>query len=261
MGKKCLIAAVAVVVALVVLNFTRLGSHVCLWKKQAISSLQARIPPEQEIKRLQMELDNLAKEDERHFHKVATQIVEVQNMEKQVASMKKEIDDREARILTMKASLKGDDKFVTYKGEKVTREALNSELRTAAQRFQVDEELFKSKEEQLSIRKKNLEMNRKKLSELKLHRQQMKTELEKLETILAQERQTQAAQDNTLDDASYQKIRKEMDSVRDRIQVLKEKRILKGDVDSPIKAAEQKKEQDAAIDRYLDSRFGEGNKQ
>src|SRR6476660_9019988 len=125
MGKKVLIAAVAVVVALVVLNFTRLGSHVCLWKKQIGARIQAQIPPEQEIKRLQMELDNLAKDDERHFHKVATQIVEVQNMEKQVASMKKEIDDREARIFSMKTSLKGDDKFVTYKGEKYTRETLN----------------------------------------------------------------------------------------------------------------------------------------
>jgi len=121
----------------------------------------------------------------------------------------------------------------------------------------VDEQLVKSKEEQLSLRKKNLEMNRKKLAELKLVREQMKTELERLETALVQERQNQAAEQNTLDDASYQKLRKDVDSVRDKLEVLKQKRVLKGEIDGPARATEQRKEQEAAIDRFLNERFSE----
>jgi len=100
-------------------------------------------------------------------------------------------------------------------------------------------------------------MNRKKLAELKLVRQQMKTELERLETALAQERQNQAMEQNTLDDASYQKLRKDVDSVRDKMEVLKQKRVLKGEVDGPVRADEQRKEQEAAIDRFLNERFSD----
>jgi peptidoglycan hydrolase CwlO-like protein len=257
MSKKIVIAAVAVVVALVVIKTTWIGSHARLWRKQIAEYARSQVAPEQEIQRLKMELKNLEKEDDRHYHKVATQIVEVQKIETQVAAMKKDLDERETRIKAMKNSLVGEEKFVTYKGERFARTDLQAQLRVSAQRFQVDEETVKSKQEQLATMKQTLEVNRKKLSELKLVRQQMMTELQRLETALVAERQAQAAENNTLDDASYLKLRKEMNAVKDRIEVLKQKRALKGDVEGPVRAAEQRKEQEEAIDRYLDARFGD----
>jgi len=263
MLKKALIAAVAVVVSLVAVNFVfpKAFSYLCLVVQETTQSAQDSIPPEKEIARLKMELDGLAREDERHFHKVATQIVEVQNLEKQVAGLRKRVDEDAKRIAARKTvydvAKKAEDKFVSYEGTKIERDVFLDDLRIAASRFQVDEQLVKSKEEQLSLRKKNLEMNRKKLAELKLVREQMKTELERLETALVQERQNQAAEQNTLDDASYQKLRKDVDSVRDRMEVLKQKRVLKGEIDGPARAAEQRKEQEAAIDRFLNERFSE----
>ena len=95
MSKKIVIAAVAVVVALVVIKTTWIGSHARLWKKQVSEYAASKIAPEQEIQRLKMELEQPGQEDERHFHKVATQIVEVQKIETQVAAMKKDLDERE----------------------------------------------------------------------------------------------------------------------------------------------------------------------
>jgi len=258
MLKKVVIAVVAVGLSLLAVNFVapKAISYLCLLVDQAQQSAQDAIPPEQEISRLKMELDNLSKEDERHFHKVATQIVEVQNLEKQVAAMK-ERNEKDAKVLKARfVALESKDKFVTYEGSKYDRSQFQDELRAAAARFQVDEQLYKSKEEQLSLRKKNLDMNRKKLAELKLVRQQMKTELERLETALAQERQNQALEQNTLDDASYLKLRKDVDSVRDKMEVLKQKRVLKGEVDGPVRADEQRKEEEAKIDNFLKDRFG-----
>jgi hypothetical protein len=260
MLKKVVIAVVAVGLSLLAVNFVapKAISYLCLMVHEAQQSAQDAIPPEQEISRLKMELENLSKEDERHFHKVATQIVEVQNLEKQVNGMKEKLDKEEAVIKARRSvALENKDKFITYEGSKYDRSRFQDELRVAAARFQVDEQLYKSKDEQLSLRKKNLEMNRKKLAELKLVRQQMKTELERLETALAQERQNQAMEANTLDDASYQKLRKDVDSVRDKMEVLKQKRVLKGEVDGPVRADEQRKEQEAAIDRFLNERFSD----
>jgi len=259
MLKKAVLAVVAVGLSLLAVNFV--CPKACSWArlvwKETSESAQESIPPEKEIARLKLELDNLAKEDERHFHKVAVQIVEVQNLDKQVVTMRKRLNEDETRILAMKSSLTKADKFVTHEGEKYPVERFRDELRANASRFQVDEQLVKSKEDQLDLRKKNLEMNRKKLSELKLVRQQMKTELERLETALAAERQNQALEQNTLDDASYRKLRTDLDRVRDKLEVMKQKHILKGEVDGPVRAAEQRKEQEAAIDRFLNERFAE----
>jgi len=222
MSKKVLIASVAIVVGLLVVSFTRIGGHLRVLRKDFCETINRQIPPEQEIARLKIDLDNLAREDDRHFDKVARQIVEVKNLDAQVERTK-----------------------------------LQAEYRNSGYRFQVDEETLKSKQEQFATMKQTLEVNRKKLSELKLVRQQMMTELQRLETALAAERQAAAAENNTLYDASYQKIRKDMDRVSDRIKVLKEKRTLKGDVEGPVRAAEQRKEQEEAIDRYLDARFGD----
>jgi len=259
MLKKVLIAVVAVGLSLLAVNFVapKAISYLCLMVQEAQQSAQDAIPPEQEISRLKMELDNLGKEDERHFHKVATQIVEVQNLEKQVTSMKERLDKDAKVIETRLVAMKTKEKFISYGDKQYSKDEFQDELRVYAARFQVDEQMFKSKNEQLTLRKKNLEMNRKKLNELKLVRQQMKTELERLETALVQERQNQAAEQNTLDDASYQKLRKDVDSVRDKMEVLKQKRVLKGEVDGPVRIDEQRKEQEAAIDRFLNERFSD----
>jgi len=261
MGKKVLIAAIAVVVALVVINFTRLGSHIKLWKHQLGVAIQAQIPPEQEIARLKMELDNLGKEDEKHFHKVATQVVEVQNMEKEVAALIKQKNDRAASIMAMREAMKGDAKFITYADQKFAREKFMESYRTAGASFLTFEEYVSSKEDILATRQKSLEANKKKLLELKTEREKMRADLERLQLAIEQERQAQAEAANAPDDAHYLRIRSQMEEVSNKIRVEQQKRMLKGEVDTPVRAAEQKKEQDAALERSLDNRFSDKNKQ
>jgi len=257
MCKKVLIATLAVAAGLLVVSFTKVGRHVKVWKADLCRSIEQQIPPEQEIARLKLELDNLSREDDRHFDKVARQIVEVKNLESQVARMGKEMTEREARIRAMKNSLAAAGNQITYKGEKVERDSLQSEYRSAGMAFQVDEETLKSKKEQLSLKKQILDDNRGKLSKLKLEREKMRTELVRLETALAQERQAQAVEKGTINDAGYERMSDELKKVHDRIEVLKQKRILKGEIESPIRVLEQKKDQEQAIDSYLNARFGD----
>jgi len=257
MCKKVLIAAVAVVVALAVVKGTWVGSHLRLWRQNLQTAVRDRIPPEQEIQRLRMELDNLAREDDKHFDRVARQAVDVSKIERQVSLVKKDLAERESHIRGLRTSLTGQDKFVTYKGEQWSRDDMQARLRLSAQSFQSEEERLRSLESQLAAKRQVYELNKKKLSELKLARQQMLTELQRLETALVEERQAQAQEAGTLNDASYLKLRKDMDSVRDRIEVLKEKRKLKGEVGGPATRVEERKEDNAKIDNFIESRFGD----
>jgi len=252
MCKKVLIAALAVVVGLAVVKGTWLGSHMRLQCCKVRSFVEDRIPPEQEIARLRMELANLAKEDDKYYDKVARMAVDVDNREKALGKVRTNLTREEARIRKLKSELGDGVDFVVSEGARVYR----SDLRNSAIAFKNAEENLKSKEGSLEARKRHLALERKKLAELRNKRDEMATELQRLETALAEERQAQAASESTIDDSSYRQIRKDMDSVRDRINVLKKKRELRGEF-SPAVETNKPTEQDVQADKYLDTRFSD----
>jgi len=253
MCRKALVAGIAVVVSLLAVNyvFPRTFSFIRLWVHDAREAADDSIPLEKEIARLKLEVDNLAKEDERRFHKVAVQVVEVQKLEKQVAETNARLEKDAAIIRARKASLDAKGDFVSYEGQKFERTRFEGELYELASRFQVEEEEFKSKEEQLSLRKKNLELNRKKLSELRLTRQKLKTRLERLEAKLAAYRQRQAMDESVIDDPDLQKLLKEIEAAEDKQEVNEQKAALKTEVNGGVRAAEERNEKKAAINKFL----------
>jgi len=252
MCKKVLIAALAVVVGLAVVKGTWIGSHLRMRCSTARHWMEAQIPPEQEIARLRMELASLAKEDDKYYDKVARMAVAVDNQEKAIGKLRTNLTREEVQIRKVKSELTDGAEFVVFEGARVYR----SDLRNRAIAFKNAEENLKSKEANLEARKRLLALERKKLSELRNKRDEMGTELQRLETALAEERQAQAASESTIDDSSYRQIRKDMDSVRDRINVLKKKRELRGEF-SPVVETNKPSEQDVQADKYLDARFSD----
>jgi hypothetical protein len=163
--KVTLVAALAVVAAVVVIGGRKLTSYCRYGQEQARTWFERNIPPEQEIARLRMELNNLARDDGRYFEKVARQGVEVEKMEKRVASLREKLTAEEGRIRAMKNSLVGEGEFVSYNGGRYSRTNLQAELRVSAGRFQAEEATLQSMQDQLSAKKQAYELNRKKLSE------------------------------------------------------------------------------------------------
>jgi len=250
MCKKVLIATLAIVFGLAVVKGTWLGSTLCMKFKRASSWVKNQVPPEQEIQRLREELNNLAREDDKHFDKVARLAVDVDNAERTLGKLRTNLAKQEARISKLKGEL-ADVEFVNLDGIKYTR----ADLRLDAIAFKNAEDSLKSQEARLEAQKRHLALERKKLSELKNKRDEMATELQKLETALVEERQAQAASESTIDDSGYQRIRKDMDSVRDKIEVLKKKRQLRGEF-QPAVDSTKPTEQEAQADKYLETRFG-----
>ena len=251
MCKKVLIAALAVVVGLAVVKGTWIGSHLRLNVSKARAWAKQQVTPEQEIARLRMELRNLEQDDDKHYDKVAKMAVKVANLEREVARLEGNLKKQEKRISHLRDELTGGIEFVMHDGSKYTKD----DLRTDALAFRSAEESYKSKEANLNAQKKHLSLETKKLTELRTTREQMATDLQRLETALAEERHSQAASESTIDDAGYQKLKKDMDSVRDRIEVLKKKRELRGEIRTSNKD-EQTKQRDLSADKYLESRFG-----
>jgi len=250
MFKKVMIATLAVVFGLAVIKGTWLGSHLRMRLAKARNWVESRVPPEQEIARLRMELANLAREDDKHFDKVARLAVDVDNAEKNIAKLRTNLNKQEVRIRQLKSDLEGAEFVTVDGGARYTR----ADLRIDAVAFKNAEDNLKSQEATLEARKRLLGLERKKLADLKNKRDEMATDLQKLETALAEERQVQAASECTIDDASYRQLRKDMDQVRDKINVLKKKRELRGEF-QPALDQTKVTEQDTQADKYLDTRF------
>jgi chromosome segregation ATPase len=252
MCKKVLIAAIAVVVGLAVVKGTWLGSHLRLRANKIRSWAQQQIPPEQEIARLRMELKNLERDDDKHYDKVARLAVQVDKMEREVKHLRGKIDKQEANLKKLHEDLAGNVEFVLHEGSRYTKD----DLRNDALAFKAAEENLKSKEANLQAKRKLLAIEKKKLSELRTNREQMATQLQQLETALAEERQAQAASESTIDDSAYRNLRRQMESVRDRIELLKKKRELRGEFRVNDTKDEQARQRDAQADKFLDARFG-----
>jgi len=258
MCKKVVVGVAIAIAALVVINGTWLGSHFRLWAKKAAAEARERVRPEVEIERLRMELSGLKGQDERFIDKVARQALAVEKLEAQTEALRKDLVRREKELKEMHAALAKKDTQVSLRGERYPREKVAEQMRLDFVAFEADEQVLQSREAHLAELKKSLSLNRRKLSELRVLRERMATELQRLETALAQERRAQAEQARSLDDAAYRRLTDEITAVKERIELLKKKRELRGEVmEGPVRAAEQQREEDAKLKERMDRRFAE----
>jgi chromosome segregation ATPase len=251
MCKKIVIAALAVGLGLAVVRGTWVGSHLRWKANKVFNSVKHSVPPEQEIARLRMEVHNLGRDDDRHYDKVARMMVAVDKLDGDVKDLRAKLKKEEARLAKLHTDLAGEKTFVIHGERRYTKDNLRAE----ALAFKTAEENLKSKEANLDAQRMHLSLEHKKLTELRTVREQMATELQKLETALAQERHAQAASESTIDDSGYRRLRKEMDSVKERIEVLKKKRELRGELNITTRN-DQAAERDSKADKFLDERFG-----
>jgi len=260
--KVFVIATLAVLATVFVVGGPKFVSYLRYWKHQLRSAVEERIPPEQEIARLRMEVDRLALDDGKAYDKVVRQGREVKKLQARVKDLKDQLAIEEANIRGRKASLVGDDRFVTYKGERVARKEFMGDLLLVAETFQVNEAKLKSLEEQLAAKKESYDLNRKGLRERELNREKLRTELQRLETALIKEKQAQAQEKNTLDDSGYLRIQDEIGAVKERIGELTDKRELMKEIQGEKASRENLKRQEktAATLKYIDERFGDKTK-
>jgi len=254
--KKIIVGVIVAVGLLVALKGTWAGSHLKLtfhkWGKKAVAS----VPLEREIERLQMEVTDLGRQDERFLDKVAHQALAVEKLEAQVGTQKKHVARREADVKAMHTALANKDAQVTFQGERYPRAAMEQQLKLDFLTLEADEQVLQSREQHLMELKKGLALNRQKWSELKVQREQMAAELQRLETAVVTERRARAEQTAKIDDRDYRKLSEGIAAVRDRVNLLKKKRELRGELgEGPVRAIERQRQEEAKLRSRMAQRF------
>jgi len=261
MCKKLLIAALAVVVGVGVVSSTRLGSHIRLWWNKAGDQIARQIPPETEIERLKMELDNLARLDDRYYDQVARQKREVQKLEAKVKIDRVNLAKREAELREMRLVLASKDEKAVFHG--FTKDKVQEQFNIDFKQFLADEEGLKADDQNLEEVRGTLKENEKKLQELSVTRTKMKARLQGLARELARERRLQTQGSVVFDDGHYSTVNQQINQLEDRVEQMKIKREYRGQsTRGPIRGALETQEEQKKLEQAAQERFGEtdGNK-
>jgi len=257
MCKKLLITVLAVAVGVGVVSGTRLGSLVRYWWHTGCEKVQREIPPETEIGRLRMELDNLARLDDRYFDEVARQKLEVRKLENDLKVKKTSLAKTEKFLKGLHEALAEKGEFVSVNGQEYARDKAQAEFDVDFRQFQAAEKVVKADEELLSALKGRLAESEQRVMGLAAQRSEMKARLQELAAQLERERRLQSASSVVVDGNRYSALNKQMDELKDRIDALSIKREMKGQAGpSSIRAQEEAREEQKRLHKQAEARFG-----
>jgi chromosome segregation ATPase len=148
MFKKLLIAAVAVVAGLAVLNL----SLVKVWWKDCCHSAKSLVPPEVQLKQLNNEIGNIDKDIKKNIGRLAAMEVDVNHLEKDVKGQRVRLGELKSDITAMQKSLEDrSTKVAKLDGSELTRklDRTVTTYTTLKEKTKVQEKLLEEKKRTL----------------------------------------------------------------------------------------------------------------
>jgi hypothetical protein len=256
MTKKILIAASAVVVGLVVLYTTKVGSYACLGWSKVKKGIDKSVPPEVEVERLRAELERLPAAQRKYASKLADEIVEVEALRGKVNKMEEELTGQEKTILLMRERLSDNSLTkITINDKEYSRSKVEADLTRKFETFKIGKESLKSQKQLLEQKERGLEEAREHLKAMDTTKRQLEVEVAKLDADLKNLRAQQTKSKFSVDDGKVGAIKNDVAKLRDRIRA--EQLALKINAefeDSTIEAQKEVKNSDVL--KEIDAYFG-----
>jgi len=186
MLKKLVIAAVAIVIGLVVVKKTQLGSLLRVWWKDAVACVDKQVPPETRIKQLNLEIAKIDDTIRSAIdHKVDMRL-QVNSLTEEVEGLKKKQDGRRNDMKTLIEGLQtvGNGTRVAFKGDALRQEAAQEKLDSLRVQFENVKETLKLKEQVLHQKQEHLEVTTQRIEKIKNAKSELTALVAKLETQL-----------------------------------------------------------------------------
>jgi len=248
MWKKIAFWGVVVVAAVALLSHTkfgmRAGSYASLFWKKACTEVDNQVPMEAEIERLRHETAQLIPDVKVQAKEVAKQIVEVEDLQKQVDHNQANHNKRKETILAMKNELKSaTDKELTrvsYKDEDLSVQELADRVEEAMSIYKQEEIGLKADKQLLATKKKSLASATKQLREVRTKKRELEARLATLEAKVQELRLTQKETGCQIDSTRLSRIQNSMTDLEKRLKVEERAQVLLKDVQDEENATQQK---------------------
>jgi len=153
MFKKLLIAAVAVVAGLAVLNL----SLVKVWWKDCCHTTSRLVPPEVRLKQLNSEIDNIDKDIKKNIGNLARMEVQTEKLANQLDQLHGQKSKLAADMEKMEQGLEGRTEKVSFNGRSYRKSELAEKLDTVTSEYKLVSEQIKQQEKLVQEKKRTLE--------------------------------------------------------------------------------------------------------
>jgi chromosome segregation ATPase len=195
MFKKLLIAAVAVVAGLAVINH----SLVKVWWKDACHSVKRMVPPETQLKQLNAEIENIDRDIKKNISRLAAMEADVKAFENDLNGKRVRQARLRTEITALKNGLQADNQKVVFRDETYSPKQATQRLDMAVVEFTSLKEQVKVKEQLLDEKKRTLEVAHNRITEMKTEQERLRLVAVKLANHLELVRSQQIHNQNAID--------------------------------------------------------------
>jgi len=181
MCKKLVLAVGAVVVGLLVISFTSVGSLMHVKWNETRGWMQRQVPLETQLAQLKLETESIDGDIKKNLGKLAAQEVEVERLEANVVAMKDQQAKTKADIAAMSKALDSKETKVSYDGRTYRQSDLTLKLDSAINTYEIRKAEIKTKDQVLVQKRQSLELSHQRISEMRNKKETLRVAIADLE--------------------------------------------------------------------------------
>jgi len=225
MLKKVFVVGAAGLLTAAVLTQTKLGDLAWNWVDRAERSIESKIKPEDELRRIKHEVAMLDRDIDKAKGSLAEENVEARHLTKRVEELRVSVEKSRSAVEARRDLFKnGESSFVKWDGGRNIPIAKAKELLAAeVANHKALEQEFKAQETMLNVRERTRTMAEQHLNALVEQKRQLETEITQLDADikLAKLRQVESKYQN--DGSRMAKIKEDLAKLRKRVEIQQEK--------------------------------------
>jgi len=205
MLKKLLIAAAAVVVGLVIVKKTDLGSLAQVWWKDAGGWCSRQVAPETRIKQLKLEIAKIDTDIRSATNSLIKQEVAYRELKGDVEGLKTVQEQRKKEMVALMEALESNTTKVVFQNQSYSPDVALIRLDSLKRAFETGKETLKQKEENLKFKTGQLEVADQRIKRIQSKKEELTTLVAQLESQLENLRLKQVDRNITVNDTQVSK--------------------------------------------------------
>jgi phage shock protein A len=254
MIRKVLIATAAIVLAAVLLfGHNTLGYIRTSWG-YLHNSVHNSVPVSFEIDHARQMIQDLAPEVRKNMHVIATEEVEVQRLDEQIANVESKLAKEKEQLLRLKTDLAAGKDSYNYGGRNYTVAEVRTDMANRFDRYKTNEVTLTSLKQVHDARLKSLDAARQKLEGMLAQKRQLQVEVENLEARNQMVAAAKATSNYQFDDSQLGRVKELVQNLNTRLIV--EEKVAKSEVEPQGEIPLEKASPQNIVDQVSDY-FGE----
>jgi len=217
MCKKFVLAALAIFVGTTIIRHTGFGSLVQVWWRDARHAIERQVPPEVQIKQLDVEVGKIDRDIKQNLTRLAAQEVDYQALDANIVALRESQANLRTDIEVMTKGLEDKTERITFKGRNYRIGNLTRKLDTTVATYEAMKSELKSKEKLLETKKQALEAAHARIGEMRDQKEKLRVTVGQLEARLQLARLNATRTNVDLDDSQVTRCKQLADEINKRL--------------------------------------------